>query len=66
MKTIYVQNSYFNSAKSVLVYLKEASFFRKQILKNFILKLICWKLRTAKPLPELLLNYCTKNCSDKL
>lgn len=42
MKTTYVQNSYFNSVKIAVVCVKEAAFFRKQILSNsFIPKLIC-------------------------
>lgn len=45
----------FDSVKSVVVCVKEATFFRKQILKNsFILKLICSKLQVVKPLIELL------------
>lgn len=41
MKTTYVQNSYFNSVKIAVVCVKEATFFRKQILSNsFIPKLI--------------------------
>lgn len=42
MRTNYIQYSYFNSVKNTLVFVKNASFFRKQIVKNsFTLKLTC-------------------------
>lgn len=42
MERVYIQISQFDSVKSVVAYVKEATFFRKQIGKNyFILKLIC-------------------------
>lgn len=37
MKTIYIQASYFNSVKNVVVYVREATFFRKQSKEFFLL-----------------------------
>lgn len=40
MKTIYIQ-THFNSVSNVVVYIKEATFFRKHSTDFFIPKLIC-------------------------